>query len=421
MDSWSLAVVAALVLAYAAVSRRLDRSIVSAAMAFVTGGLLFGPEVLGWFDLEVESEGVRILAEATLTVVLFTDASRIDIPALWREVGLPARLLGIGLPLTIVAGTLFAAAVFPQLSWVEALILAIILAPTDAALGQAVVSDKRLPLRVRQSLNVESGLNDGICVPLLLIALAIAEVDQKAFGGGHAVRIVAEEIGYGIVGGITAGGLAAVLLNVVEPRRLVAEDWLQIVPLAGAALSYGIAAPLGGSGFIAAFVGGLVFGGLVRRGRTEITHVSDATGLTLAGVTFVVFGAAALGPALHEIDWRIVLYGVLSLTIARMVPVAIASLGTGARLPTVAYAGWFGPRGLASIVFVVLVLDGSELDHIGTIVATGVITVGLSVYAHGVTAVPFTSAYVRWFQNLPQAPDMESRPVHDVPWRRIYG
>jgi NhaP-type Na+/H+ or K+/H+ antiporter len=421
MDSWSLAVAAGVLLAYAAFSRRLDRSIVSAAMFFVAGGLILGPEALGWLDLEIESEGVRILAEATLTVVLFTDASRIDIPALWREVGLPARLLGIGLPLTIVAGTLFAAAVLPQLSWAEALILAIILAPTDAALGQAVVSDKRLPLSVRQTLNVESGLNDGICVPLLLIALAIAEAEQKAFGGGHAVRIVAEEIGYGVLGGVVAGGLAALVLRVVEPRGLVAGDWLQIAPLAAAGLSYGIAAPLGGSGFIAAFVGGLVFGGLVRHGRTDITHVSDATGLMLAGVTFVVFGAAALGPALREVDWRIVLYGMLSLTIARMVPVWIASLGTGARWPTVAYAGWFGPRGLASIVFVVLVLDGSNLDHIDTIVVTGVITVALSVFAHGMTAVPLTSAYVRWFAAQPQAPETESRPVQEPPWRRVLG
>ncbi len=421
MDSWSLAVIAALVLGYAAVSRRLDRSVISAAMVFVAGGLIAGPQVLGWFDLEIESEGVRILAEATLTVVLFTDASRIDIPALWRDIGLPARLLGIGLPLTIVAGTVAAAAVLPQISWAEALILAIILAPTDAALGQAVVSDKRLPLPVRQSLNVESGLNDGICVPLLLIALAIAEVDQKAFGEWHAVRIVAEEIGYGVLGGVAAGGLAAALLRIVEPRRLVAEDWLQIIPLAAAALAYGIAAPLGGSGFIAAFVGGLVFGGLARRGRTDVTHVTDAVGLTLAGVTFVVFGASALGPLLHEVDWRVVVYGVLSLTIVRMVPVWLALLGSDTRLPTIAFAGWFGPRGLASIVFVVLVLDGSDLDHIDTILVTGVITVALSVYAHGITAVPLTSAYVRWFSAQPSEPEAESRLVQEPPWRRSGG
>jgi NhaP-type Na+/H+ or K+/H+ antiporter len=418
METWSLAIIAALVLGYAAVSHRLDRSVVSAAMVFVAGGLIAGPEVLGWLDLEIETEGVRILAEATLTLVLFTDAARIDLRALWRDVGLPVRLLGIGLPLTIVAGTLVAAVVFPVLTWPEALILAIILAPTDAALGQAVVSDKRLPLRVRQSLNVESGLNDGICVPLLLIALAIAEVEQRAFGGGHAVQIVAEEIGYGVLGGIAAGGLAAVVLRVVEPRGLVAEDWLQIIPLSAAALSYGIAAPLGGSGFIAAFVGGLVFGGLAPRSRADITFVTDATGLTLAGVTFVVFGASALGQALGDVDWRIVLYGALSLTVIRMVPVWIALRGTRARPPTIAYAGWFGPRGLASIVFVVLVLDGSDLDHIDTLVTAAIITIALSVYAHGVTAVPLTSAYARWFAAQPQPPPTESVPATEVPWRR---
>ena len=269
MDSWSLAVVAAIALSYAAVSRRLETSIVSAAMVFVTAGLIAGPEALGWVDLEIGSEGVRVLAEATLTLVLFADASRIDLRVLRRELGLPVRLLGIGLPLTIAAGTVVAAAVLTRLTWPEALVLAIVLAPTDAALGQAVVTDKRLPSRIRQGLNVESGLNDGICVPLLFIALAVAEAEEKVIGGGAAARIVAEEIGYGIVGGVAAGAIAALVLRFVEPRRLVAEDWLQVIPLAGAALAYGIAAPLGGSGFIAAFVGGLVFGGLRRRGDAK--------------------------------------------------------------------------------------------------------------------------------------------------------
>ena len=178
METWNLAVVAAVVIGYAAVSRRLEVTIVSAAMVFVTAGLIAGPEVLGWLDLQIQSEGVRVLAEATLTLVLFTDASRIDLRLLRREVGLPVRLLGIGLPLTIAAGTVLAAAVLTRLTWAEALVLAIVLAPTDAALGQAVVTDKRLPSRIRQGLNVESGLNDGICVPLLFIALAIAEAEE---------------------------------------------------------------------------------------------------------------------------------------------------------------------------------------------------------------------------------------------------
>ena len=177
---------------------------------------------------------MRALAEATLTLVLFTDASRIDVTALRREIGLPARLLGIGLPLTIVAGTAVAAGVFGGLSWAEALVLAIVLAPTDAALGQAVVTDPRLPVRIRQGLNVESGLNDGICVPLLFIALAIAEADEDAITVHHALRLVVEEIGWGVVGGAAAGVLAAGVLAVVERRRLVADEWMQVIPLAAA-------------------------------------------------------------------------------------------------------------------------------------------------------------------------------------------
>jgi sodium/hydrogen antiporter len=284
-----------------------------------------------------------------------------------------------------------------------------------------VVTDKRLPSRVRQSLNVESGLNDGICVPLLFIALAIAEAEEQVIGGGRAAHIVAEEIGYGIVGGVAAGGLAALVLRFVEPRRLVAEDWLQVIPLAAAALAYGLAAPLGGSGFIAAFVGGLVFGGLRRRETSEVSYLTDAAGLTLAGATFVVFGAVALGPALHDVGWQIVLYAVLSLTILRMAPVWLSFTGTGARTPTVAFAGWFGPRGLASIVFAVLVLEGAELEHVDLLITTAIITVALSVFAHGATAVPLTTAYARWFDAQPEAPPMESRPAPELPWRRRFG
>ena len=419
MESWSLAVVAVLLIGYAAVSRRLELSILSAAMVFVAGGLIAGPEVLGWFDSEIESEGVRVLAEATLTLVLFADASRIDVRLLRRELGVPVRLLGIGLPLTIITGTFAAALVFPELSWPEALVLAIVLAPTDAALGQAVVTDKRLPSRVRQSLNVESGLNDGICVPLLFIALAIAEAEEQVVGGGAAAHIVAEEIGYGILGGVVAGAVAALVLRFVEPRRLVAEDWLQVIPLAAAGLAYGIAAPLGGSGFIAAFVGGFVFGGLRRREDSDVGYLTDATGLTLAGVTFVVFGAVALGPALHDVDLADrALRRDEPRRSSAWLPVWLSFAGTGARTPTVAFAGWFGPRGLASIVFAVLVLEGAELEHVDLLITTAVITVALSVFAHGATAVPLTTAYVRWFDAQPEPPQMESRPAPEVPWRR---
>ncbi len=384
----------------------------------MAAGLLVGTEVLGWLDLGIESSAVRALAEATLTLVLFADASRIHLAALRREIALPARLLGIGLPLTIAVGTVVAAVLFTQLSWLEALVLAIVLAPTDAALGQAVVTDSRLPGRIRQGLNVESGLNDGICVPLLLIALAAAEADDHAMTVSHAVRLVFEEIGWGLVGGVAAGALGAIVLGFVERRRLVAEDWLQVIPLSAAALSYGIAVPLGGSGFIAAFVAGLVFGVCYRSHGGETTYLVDTGGQVLSAVTFIIFGALTLGPALHVLDWRIALYAVLSLTLARMLPVALAFLGLRARRPTIGFVGWFGPRGLASIVFAIIVLEESALTHLDLVVATVFITVALSVYAHGLTALPLTNAYTRWFAAQAGPPPMESTAAHEHRWRR---
>ena len=418
MDSWSLAIVAGSVLAYAGLSRRVEQSPLTTPILFVSAGLLVGDEVLGWLDLGIGSSGVRVLAEATLTLVLFTDASRIDIAALRREIGLPARLLGIGLPLTIAAGTAAAALVFGQLHWAEWLVLAIMLAPTDAALGQVVVTDPRLPVRVRQGLNVESGLNDGICVPLLFVALAFGEADEHAITFHHAVDLVVEEVGWGLVGGVAAGALGALVLGFSERRRFVADDWVQVIPLAAAALSYGIAVPLGGSGFIAAFIAGLVFGVLRRSKRGESTFLIDTSGQVLSAVTFIVFGAVMLGPALHALDWRIALYALLSLTVVRLVPVALALVGLHARRPTVAFLGWFGPRGLASIVFAVIVLEGSPLAHADLVISTVLITVGLSVYAHGLSALPLTNAYARWFATRTDQPHMESAAAHEHRWRK---
>src|SRR5688572_4940463 len=182
---------------------------ITTAMVFAAGGMLASEEVLGWLDPAIESETVRWVAEATLTVVLFSDASRINLGALRREYVVPVRLLAIGLPLTIVAGALAGVAVLGELALIEVVLLAIVLAPTDAALGQAVVTDPRVPSRIRQGLNVESGLNDGICVPLLLIAIAVASAEEGAIGEGAAVRLVVEEIGFGVLGGIVAGLAAA--------------------------------------------------------------------------------------------------------------------------------------------------------------------------------------------------------------------
>jgi len=407
---WELVVIAAALLGFSVISRRLAGTSITSAIVFVGVGLLAGIQALDLFDAASTGESVKVLAEATLAFVLFSDASRIDLRALRREYTVPARLLGIGLPLTIVLGAIVASFIFQQLSLTEAVVIAVLLAPTDAALGQAVVTEPRLPSRIRQGLNVESGLNDGICVPLLFIALAVAEADAGSIGDAHAVRVVVEQIGYGICGGVI-GGLAAVVVG--TRRGLIEPAWLQVVPAAGALLSYGVAVALGGSGFIAAFMAGMIFSALRRPDSGEVTYLIDELGDVLNSVTLLVFGAVLLLPTLDDLNWRIAVYAIASLTVVRMLPVAIAMMGTGARRPTVAFMGWFGPRGLASIVFALIVLHDADLPHVGTILSATYVTVGLSVLAHGVTAAPLTRRYVSWFESHPadRRPAMESVPA----------
>ena len=410
---WTLAIVALALLGVASVSKRLSGTPVTPTMLFVGIGLLVGPKVLDGVDLESSSSTVRALAEATLALVLFCDASRIDLGELRREVGVPTRLLGFGLPLTIVLGTVAAVAIFGELSLEEALILGVVLAPTDAALGQAVVTDKRVPGRVRQGLNVESGLNDGICVPLLFAAVAFADVESEISSGRSAANLLAEEIGFGVVGGVAAGLLVAAILTQAGRRDLIEGPWRQVIPAAGAALAYGTASALDGSGFIAAFVGGMVFRLAFRRDPSEENRLSEEVGDVLNGVTFLLFGAILLGPALGELSWELVVYAVLSLTVVRMLPVVLSMLGSRARGPTLGFLGWFGPRGLASIVFAVIVVEESQLPHEAVIVLAIYMTVGLSVFAHGLTAAPLAARYARWYEQHPPdaGPPMESAPT----------
>jgi sodium/hydrogen antiporter len=410
---WALALVALALVGVAAVSQRLSGTPITPAILFVTFGLLVGPEVLDGIDLSRTGSTVRALAEATLTLVLFADASRIDLGALRRTVDVPVRLLGIGLPVTIALGAVAAAAVFGELSVEEAVILAVVLAPTDAALGQAVVTEPRVPQRIRQGLNVESGLNDGICVPLLFAAVAIADVESEIAGGRSPATLLLEEIGYGVLGGVVAGLVIAAIVTQAGRRNLIAPAWGPVIPAAGAALAYGIASALDGSGFIAAFVAGMVFRLALRDDPEELNQLTEEVGAVLNGVTFVLFGAVLLGPALTELSWQLALYALLSLTVVRMLPVVVAMWGSRARGPTLGFLGWFGPRGLASIVFAVIVIEESQLPHEHLIALAIYLTVGLSVLAHGLTAAPLAGRYARWYEQHPSEtqPPMESAPA----------
>jgi NhaP-type Na+/H+ or K+/H+ antiporter len=407
MHQWALPAIAVMLLAYGAVSGRLRTVPVSQAMVFVTLGLLAGDRLLDLVEAEAANQFVRHLAEATLTLVLFTDAVRVNRGRLRHEAALPTRLLGVGLPLTIVAGTLAGLALFPQLDLWTAAALATMLAPTDAALGLPVVSNRRLPSRIRQGLNVESGLNDGVCVPLLIIFLTIAEAEQ---GQAHVepLRVILEEIGFGAAGGLAAGALGALVLRGFAARGWMEGTWKQINAVATPLLAYTVASALGGSGFIAAFVAGIVFGALAGERAEATTYLAEESGELLNAVTFLLFGAVLLGPALGDPDWRVIGYAVLSLTVVRLLPVAVAMLRV-----TVGFLGWFGPRGLASIVFVLILVEQTDLPERPLLLDVVTWTVALSVYAHGLTAGPGANRYADWYaahaKDHPVMP--ESAPV----------
>jgi NhaP-type Na+/H+ or K+/H+ antiporter len=416
---WALASVAVVLLAFAAVSRRVDGTSITPAMVFAGSGLLLGSEGLGLLTTASSDALVKHLAEATLGLILFADASRIDLRPLRAELAVPVRLLGVGLPLSIAFGFLFALAILDALVWSEALLVAVILAPTDAALAQAVVTEQRLPSRIRQGLNIESGLNDGLCVPLFLIVLAVANAETGVLGRGAALHVFAEQIGYGILGGVLAGLAGTAVLLLGRTGRSTQSLWLQVVPVASAALAFGIADPIGGSGFIAAFVGGMVFGALHVHSEEDPEYLIEEAGTVLNAVTFMIFGAALLGPALRQISWPAAAYAALSLTLIRMVPVALALIGLKARWPTVAFLGWFGPRGLASIVFAIFVVEEANLPHEDAILTVLYGTIGLSVLAHGLTAAPMTRKYIDWYESHPadRRPAMETVPAHAGRWR----
>ncbi len=413
MHNWTILVLAVGLFAWGVFSRRLENGVVTPAMFFVAFGLLFGPEGTGWITVDVGGEELRGVAELTLTLVLFTDASRLNLRALRQDFPLPARLLGVGLPLTIGLGALAAKALFGGLTWLEAGLVGVILAPTDAALGQAVVSDPRLPVRVSQGLNVESGLNDGICVPLLLILLAATSADEGVINAAAALRLIFEQIGYGLMAGVGAATVGSVVMAWASRRGFMSSQWRRVATLATAAACYGLAVPLGGSGFIAAFAGGLVFGWLNHKEVPVLTELVVDGGELFAALTFVLFGAVVAGPLLHRVDAAVAIYAALSLTVVRMLPVTVALLGTHARLPTVGFIGWFGPRGLASIVFAVIAAGEPALSGASQITVIASVTVLSSVYLHGLTAAPLAARYAKWYETDPRKVNMmESARAH---------
>lgn len=389
----TLAVLAAFALVYSAVAGRIERTWISGPIVFIAFGLLIGPLGLGLLSMGSDPEWLKALAELTLALVLFTDAAGTDLGVLRRIRQLPVRLLTIGLPLTILLGFGAGHILFGALSVYEIALIATMLAPTDAALGKAVVTNEAVPNSVRQGLNVESGLNDGICVPILFLFLALARGqtgDQTPWHVGLVLFL--KVVGIGLASGLALTVAAVWLLRLCQRRKWVSPTWIKVTVIALAFTCFGVAQALGGSGFIASFVGGMLFGGLMKPYHEVLLSAAEGIGDTFALLTWVLFGAAVVGQAVGHFTWPILIYAVLSLTIVRMLPVFIVVAGMGESSESKLFMGWFGPRGLASIVFAVIVI-GADLPNGGTITSVVAWTVLLSIIAHGVTANPWARAY----------------------------
>ena len=382
------AMLAAFLFIYSAVAGRVERSLISGPIVFTGVGFLLGPDGLGLLRFNITGEGLRLLAELTLAMVLFTDAANADFGVVRRNLGLPERLLLIGLPLTIILGFVVAAIVFLTLDILEMALLAALLAPTDAALGKPVVTSRTVPPIMREALNLESGLNDGICVPIVVLLLGLA-VGTQIGGGtmGHVARVVVEAIGIGAVIGLSLTWKTTMMLRFAERRGWISEHWVEIpiVALAGALFTAAQAA--GDSGFIACFVGGLLLSGLGERHKVELLRGAEHTGEALALLTWVLFRGVVVARMIDRVTWPALLYAVLSLTVIRILPVFLCLIGTRTSTADKLFIGWFGRRGLATIVFAILVLD-EKLPGNDTIMLAAGWTVLLSVIAHGVTANP---------------------------------
>ncbi|HDX8591379.1 MULTISPECIES: cation:proton antiporter [Aeromonas] len=391
----NLAVIAAFLLIYSLIAGRFESRLINGPLLFLLMGWLLGPGGIELLSLSIDSDGIKLLAELTLVIVLFSDAANTNWQVLLANRSLPIRLLLIGLPLTLLAGTLFGRWVYPDLPLLELAILSTILAPTDAALGKAVVSNPAVPAPIREGLNQESGLNDGICVPVLLLLLAlIAPTEQHSGTGLLAITLLLEEIGIGL---LVAWGLTTFTLRLLKTSYLNGWQlplWRQLTMPGLALLCFALAQTLGGSGFIAAFVGGLLMGRKLGEHKHAYLDSCEGYGDLLSVVIWMVFGATLMPMLAELLHWQYWLYAAASLTLLRMLPVWLSLLGTGLKLELKLFIGWFGPRGLASIVFAVMVLQ-NEPALLGQrpIIATVLCTIILSVILHGLTANPWVARF----------------------------
>ena len=389
-------IIALVVLLYGYISKALTRFNVSGPMMFTGFGLLLSPFGFNITQVEVNAEFVTIIVEIALVLVLFADAALLDLKLLKRTWKIPARLLFIGLPITVVVGTFAASLIFPDEPMTYMILLALLLTPTDAALGKAVVSDPKVPQKIRSSINVESGLNDGIVFPIVLTVVTIITSGLSHTQDHGWIVYVVEQIVFGALIGGALGYVGTKLTMKAIEKCWMESNYQSLIPIALAILSFYLAESLAGNGFIAAFFAGLYAGNTCEKARQHIENFAEAEGELFVLVSFFLFGLAFVPITLAYISVEVVIYALLSLTILRILPVMISLIGAKLDLASMAFIAWFGPRGIASILYVLIVAhEIGDIKGFETIYAVVTVTVLMSIFAHGITALPLANWYAK--------------------------
>ncbi|MBU1189063.1 MAG: cation:proton antiporter [Gammaproteobacteria bacterium] len=398
MSHWTGALIALLFLVFALGSRKISHSVLTGPMLFAAFGILIGPQLLGWIELEISNHVIHTIAEVTLVVVLFTDAASTDFKAFRASGKLPLRMLLIGMPLAVGLGTVAALALFPGWLLWEAALLAAILTPTDAALGQSVIENESVPDRIGTAIGSESGLNDGLALPLVILFAALAS-GGTGDGAAYWTKFIGSQILLGPLAGIVTGFAGGRLVSLADERNWMSEWAEGIAAMAIALGAYMLAEAMGGNGFLAVFSGGLAFGKGLRRRCLFLHQFEQTEAHMLVLITFTLVGAMLLPAAMQHFTWPCLLFAIFALTIMRMLPIAISLIGLKLGLHTIAFLGWFGPRGLASVLILLIVMQSTDLVRESELLAAVALTVTLSIILHGVTAAPWARIYGRRADN----------------------
>ena len=382
---------ALLILVYGLFSKALEKTVITAPMAFAFVGI-----IVSYFSVDAFREGLnaptlKILAELTLVLVLFNDASTINRKELKKDRSLPLRLLLLGLPLTMVLGILVAIPLFPGINiWILAL-MALILSPTDAALGQAVVTSEAVPEKIRQTINVESGLNDGIALPPILICIAVlAQSHESGSGVSYWLLFTLKQFVFGPAIGGMVGIIGGKLIDWASKKDWMNSTFQRLSSLSIALMAFSLAEMVHGNGFIAAYFAGLLLGTTTVEIRKKIHDFGEAESQALVLIIFLLLGMIMVPFSYPYWNIQTWIYALLSLTVIRMIPVTISLIGTKLPWASVGFIGWFGPRGIASVLYLLLVIINLGIKGYEQMISVIVLTVILSIVLHGISAVPFS-------------------------------